>query len=260
MFKKRQKHNKAFTLIELLVVISIISLLATIILASLNIARAKGRDSAKVQTLQEVRNALNLYFADKGYYPDTAELATSLTTNAKYISTVSPDLRYAGLECTNQKCSAYHVGIILENTDNNILNTDSDATSTGANGDFNGQSCGDSTDGGDICYDYTTLVAGSGEPVDNTDRSVIIVTNGSGSHSEMWGTYPASSEPSYDGLFGWYPRGDPAYQYQLVDYLDQVMYQGTSIPGTWEARVDPNNYYNFDYYDGTSIHVEYGVK
>ncbi len=43
MFKNKIKNNKAFTLIELLVVISIIGLLSTVVLASLNTARDKAR-------------------------------------------------------------------------------------------------------------------------------------------------------------------------------------------------------------------------
>jgi general secretion pathway protein G len=60
--------KKGFTLIELLVVISIISLLSSIVISSVNSARAKGRDTAKVRTLQEVRNALQLYYTDHQYY------------------------------------------------------------------------------------------------------------------------------------------------------------------------------------------------
>jgi len=63
------KYNKGFTLIELLVVISIIGLLSSIVLASLNSARIAARDSRRVQDLNAIRTAVQLYYEDYGYYP-----------------------------------------------------------------------------------------------------------------------------------------------------------------------------------------------
>ncbi|MCX6752614.1 MAG: type II secretion system protein [Candidatus Nomurabacteria bacterium] len=69
MFHKN-KNNKGFTLIELLVVVAIISLLSSIVFASLNNARGKGRDARRIQDLLQIRNALALYAADhNGAYP-----------------------------------------------------------------------------------------------------------------------------------------------------------------------------------------------
>jgi prepilin-type N-terminal cleavage/methylation domain-containing protein len=64
-------HKKGFTLIELLVVIAIIGLLSSVVLASLNQARAKARDNQRKQTIIQVRNALELYYADNKSYPPT---------------------------------------------------------------------------------------------------------------------------------------------------------------------------------------------
>jgi prepilin-type N-terminal cleavage/methylation domain-containing protein len=64
-------HKKGFTLIELLVVISIITLLSTVVLASLGATRIKTRDSVRKQNLAALRNALELYYADNGHYPAT---------------------------------------------------------------------------------------------------------------------------------------------------------------------------------------------
>ena len=64
------RHRRAFTLIELLVVIAIISLLSSIVIGSLNQARAKSRDSKRVQDLVQLRTALELYRNDNsGLYP-----------------------------------------------------------------------------------------------------------------------------------------------------------------------------------------------
>ena len=58
------KTNKGFTLIELLVVISIISILSTIVVASLNSARDKARLSGTVSELLQIQKAIQLYALD----------------------------------------------------------------------------------------------------------------------------------------------------------------------------------------------------
>ncbi|HEY9583515.1 MAG TPA: type II secretion system protein [Candidatus Paceibacterota bacterium] len=67
--KKIWKLTKGFTLIELLVVISIIGLLSSVVLASLKSARAKAKDSKRIQTLASIRNALELYHSSNNSYP-----------------------------------------------------------------------------------------------------------------------------------------------------------------------------------------------
>jgi prepilin-type N-terminal cleavage/methylation domain-containing protein len=62
--------STGFTLIELLVVISIIGLLSSVVLSSLNSARAKARDAKRLSDLNQIRTALILYAADHdGNYP-----------------------------------------------------------------------------------------------------------------------------------------------------------------------------------------------
>lgn len=64
---KTAKHG--FTLIELLVVISIIGILATLVVANMNAARSRARDSVRKADLKNVQTALRMYYNDKGSYP-----------------------------------------------------------------------------------------------------------------------------------------------------------------------------------------------
>ncbi|MDR3571019.1 MAG: type II secretion system protein, partial [Candidatus Pacebacteria bacterium] len=59
---------KGFTLIELLVVIAIIGLLASIILASLNSARGKGKDTRIMSDISEMRSKIEAEASVNGQY------------------------------------------------------------------------------------------------------------------------------------------------------------------------------------------------
>lgn len=60
--------EKGFTLIELLVVIAIISLLATVVLASLNSVRSKARDASIKSNLSSMRGQAEIYYDIPGNY------------------------------------------------------------------------------------------------------------------------------------------------------------------------------------------------
>jgi prepilin-type N-terminal cleavage/methylation domain-containing protein len=66
------RFKRGFTLIELLVVISIIGLLSTIAMTSLNSARVKARDAKRAADIRQIITALNLYQDQYGCLPITA--------------------------------------------------------------------------------------------------------------------------------------------------------------------------------------------
>ncbi|MEK7652288.1 MAG: type II secretion system protein [Patescibacteria group bacterium] len=65
IFKEtKRKDQKGFTLIELLVVIAIIGLLASVVMMSLGLARAKARDVKRRADLKQIMTAMELYYSD----------------------------------------------------------------------------------------------------------------------------------------------------------------------------------------------------
>lgn len=61
-------RDRGFTLIELLVVVAVIGLLSSIVLASLNNARLKGRDASIRAGASQLRTVMSQEFSDTGSY------------------------------------------------------------------------------------------------------------------------------------------------------------------------------------------------
>src|SRR3989344_4393130 len=77
--------SKGFTLIELLVVIAIIGFLSSVVLASLNSARAKGRDSRRASDLKQIANSVALL-------GETTAFGGCTTSGVRVNTCTTPDL------------------------------------------------------------------------------------------------------------------------------------------------------------------------
>jgi general secretion pathway protein G len=79
--------NSGFTLIELLVVFTIIALLLTIAVPRYFGSIDKSKEAVLRENLNQMRDAISRYYADKGKYPESLE---TLTTD-KYLRRVPLD-------------------------------------------------------------------------------------------------------------------------------------------------------------------------
>lgn len=96
-----QKNNsRGFTLIELLVVIAIIGILSSVVLASLNSARAKARDASRKIDLKQLQTALELYLDSNNAYPSTSGAWWGMSVNGGSRTTSGANAYIPGLTPT----------------------------------------------------------------------------------------------------------------------------------------------------------------
>jgi prepilin-type N-terminal cleavage/methylation domain-containing protein len=70
MKNKKTKKVKGFTLVELMVSIAIMGIMASLILVSISSARGNARDARRTAELGAVSRVLEIYYIEKGVYPD----------------------------------------------------------------------------------------------------------------------------------------------------------------------------------------------
>lgn len=91
------RKNNGFTLLELLMVIAIIGILASVILASLNSARDKGRIANAQSEIGTIRSALALLRTDTGLYPNAASTFCRIDPGANNeVDLNDPDMGLVG--------------------------------------------------------------------------------------------------------------------------------------------------------------------
>lgn len=126
--------KQGFTLVELLVVITIIGILATVVLVSLNSARAKARDAKRLGDVRQIALALEFCYNDIGKYlpastfPKAGSPMTCSGTN--YITAMPEDPSgedYIYAVDNDSNPQKYVVGAIIE-TPNSALGSDKDGT------------------------------------------------------------------------------------------------------------------------------------
>jgi len=88
-----KNKKRGFTLIELLVVIAIIGILATIVLVSLNTARAKARDARRSSDMHQIALAMEMQYdsVSPNAYPAITDGYNALTSIGTYLNPVPTD-------------------------------------------------------------------------------------------------------------------------------------------------------------------------
>jgi len=138
--------SRGFTLIELLVVIAIIGILSSVVLASLNSARVKGRDARRISDVKQLQLALELYYDTNQSYPQGSGAASTTLTvlvSNNFISSIPADPTNAGnyiysyasanldnTACNTAPCPSYIVKAVIEGT-NAVPAGDVDGTAAG---------------------------------------------------------------------------------------------------------------------------------
>lgn len=102
----KKKHNiptgkRGFTIVELLIVIVIIAILAAITIVAYNGVQKRARDSKRQSDVNVIVKALELYYADKGSFPNASNYTPGSTVINSSWSTTA-DGSWANLQAALQ--------------------------------------------------------------------------------------------------------------------------------------------------------------
>ena len=81
-----KSSNQGFTLVELLVVVSVVSMLASVVLATVSPMRAQARDAKRKQEVHQIDLAIQSYIADNGRPPELSGCSAQVTLDASNVS------------------------------------------------------------------------------------------------------------------------------------------------------------------------------
>ncbi len=133
--KKSEMKNGGFTLVELLVVITIIGILATVAMVSLNSARVKARDARRMADVRQIALALEFCYNETGKYVSASafpNIGQPLTCGGTtFINAIPSDPKggeYSYGVDNDSNPQKYVLGTTIETATNQALDTDTDGT------------------------------------------------------------------------------------------------------------------------------------